>query len=83
MQAKPISPRKNKKFDTWITSISPDWQRKAVVKLTGHLSKEANIRMDLDEGSSSWSEHQTAVLALTSEEKNNSLVGFITGGCRS
>lgn len=78
MQSKPILPRKNKTFDTWITNISPEWQRKAIVKLTGYLSKEANIRMDLDEGSASWSEYRTAVLALTSEKENHSLVGFVT-----
>ena len=67
-QSKVIRPQKapfGKKFDPWISSFSPTWQRCAVVQLTRYLAMETGYRMDLDETVATWRKVEVNAFAVT------------------
>ena len=63
-----IRPQKapfGKRFDPWISSSSPVWQRRAVVQLARYLSMETRYRMDLDESVATWRGAGVNAFAIT------------------
>jgi hypothetical protein len=72
------------RFDQWISSASPKWQRLAVVQLTRYLSLETGYRQDMDEAVSTWNDLKLQVFSMTEDifeedgTKRHALIGMVT-----